>query len=87
MVKNLPANAVATGMWVWKIPGLGRSPGGGNGNPLQYSCLENSMDGRAWWDIVHGVTESDMAEHTGTQTHLHLTHSYTQKPFKTAKHG
>ena len=45
------------------------------------------MDGRAWWDIVHGVTESDMAEHTGTQTHLHLTHSYTQKPFTKAKHG
>ena len=40
------------------IPGLGRSPGEGNGNPLQYSCLENSMDGGAWWAIVHGVTKS-----------------------------
>ena len=39
-------------------PGLGRSPGEGNGNPLQYSCLENSMDGGAWWATVHGVTES-----------------------------
>ena len=36
------------------IPMLGRSPGEGNGNPLQYSCLENSMDGEAWWAIVHG---------------------------------
>ena len=36
------------------IPGLGRSPGEGNGNPLQYSCLENPMDGGAWWATVHG---------------------------------
>ena len=40
------------------IPGLGRSPGEENGNPLQYSCLENSMDGGAWWATVHGVTKS-----------------------------
>ena len=40
------------------IPGLGRSPGGGHGNPLQYSCLENSMDRRAWWATVNGVTKS-----------------------------
>ena len=40
------------------IPGLGRSPGEGNGNPLQYSCLENPMDGGAWWATVHGVAES-----------------------------
>ena len=39
------------------IPGLGRSPGEGNGNPLQYSCLENSMDRRAWWAMVHGVAK------------------------------
>ena len=37
------------------IPGLGRSPGEGNGNPLQYSCLENPMDRGAWWATVHGV--------------------------------
>ena len=43
------------------IPASGRSPGEGNGNPLQYSCLENSMDGGAWWATVHGVPES----HTG----------------------
>ena len=40
------------------IPGSGRSPGERNGNPLQYSCLDNSMDRRAWWDTVHGVTRS-----------------------------
>ena len=40
------------------IPGLGRFPGGGHGNPLQYSCLENSMDRGAWWVTVHGVTKS-----------------------------
>ena len=40
------------------IPALGRSLGEGNGNPLQYSCLENSMDGGAWWATVHGVTKS-----------------------------
>ena len=40
------------------IPGLERSPGEGNGNPLQYSCLENSMDGGAWWAAVHGVAKS-----------------------------
>ena len=39
-------------------PGSGRSPGEGNGNPLQYSCLENSMDGGAWWATVHGITKS-----------------------------
>ena len=40
------------------IPGSGRSPGEGNDNPLQYSCLENSMDKGAWWAIAHGVTKS-----------------------------
>ena len=49
VVKNLPGNAGDLGL----IPGLGRSPGEGHGNPFQYSCLENSMD-RAWWAIVHG---------------------------------
>ena len=54
VVKNLPANVGDTGL----IPGLGRSPGGGNGNPLQDSCLENAMDRGAWSAIVHGVTKS-----------------------------
>ena len=57
MVKNLPAKAEdIRGMG--SIPGLGRSPGGGNGNPLQYSCLENPMDRGAWWATVHGVAKS-----------------------------
>ena len=40
------------------VPGLGRSPGEGNGNPLQYSCLENPMDQGVWWATVHGVAKS-----------------------------
>ena len=47
------------------IPGLGRSPGEGNGNLLQYSCLENSMDGRTWWATVHVVTKSLHIRHKG----------------------
>ena len=54
MVKNQPANVGDAG----SIPGLGRSSGGGNGNPLQYSCLENPMDRRAWRAAVHRVTQS-----------------------------
>ena len=58
------------------IPGLGRSSGGGNGNPLQYSCLENSMDGGAWLATVHGVSKSlkqlSVRAHTHTHTQFHL---------------
>ena len=48
------------------IPGSGRSPGGGNGNPLQYSCLGNPMDRGAWWATVQGVTktQTQMSVHT-----------------------
>ena len=54
--KNPPANA---GDAV-SIPELGRSHGGGNGSPLQHSCLRNPMDRGAWWATVHGIAESDM---------------------------
>ena len=57
MVKNPPADAGDI-RDMGLIPGLGRSPGGGQGNLLHYSCLENSMDRGAWWAIVHGVAES-----------------------------
>ena len=62
-VKSLPANAGDirdTG----SIFGSGRSPGGGNGNPLQYSCLENPMDRGAWQAVVYRVIETDMTEVT-----------------------
>ena len=54
MVKASTYNAGDLG----SIPGSGRSPGEGNGNPLQYPCLENRMDGGAWWATVHGVAKS-----------------------------
>jgi len=54
VVKNPPANAGDEG----SVPGLGRSPGEGNGYPLQYSCLENSTDRESWQTTVHAVTKS-----------------------------
>ena len=59
VVKNPPANA-GNIRDVGFIPGLGRSRGGGNGDPLQYSCLENSMHRGVWWVTVHAVTKSWM---------------------------
>jgi len=56
MVKSLPANA---GNIDW-IPGLGRSPREGNGNPIQYSCLGNPMDRGVWQATVHGVSKSQI---------------------------
>ena len=56
MVKNLSANAADTDVGL--IPGSGRSPGGGHGNPLQYSCLENPTDRVAWWGMFHRVAEN-----------------------------
>ena len=54
VVKNLPASTGDAG----SVPGSGKSPGEGNGNPLQYSCLENPRDGGAWWAAVYGVAQS-----------------------------
>ena len=70
MVKNLPASAGDI-RDLDSILGLGRSPGGGDGNPLQYSCLKNPMDRGAWWATVHGLAKS--------RTQLSdFTHTYTQ---------
>ena len=69
-VKKLPANAGDEGD-VGSIPGSGRSPGGGNGHPLQYSCLKNPMDRRAWPATVHWVTKSQ------TQLSTHMYVNYT----------
>ena len=57
MIKNLPANAEDAGH-VGSIPGSGGAPGGGNGNPLQYSCLGNPTDRGAWWATVHGAAKN-----------------------------
>ena len=61
--KKLPADAGDL-RGSGSIPGLGRSLGGGHGNPLQYSCLENPMDRGAWWDMVCRVTKLDTTEVT-----------------------
>ena len=59
VVKNLSANVVDT-RDLGLIPESGRSPGGGHGNPLQCSCLENPMDREAWWATVHRAAKSQM---------------------------
>ena len=66
VVKNSLARA-GDARDVGSISGSGRSPGGGNGNPLQSSCLENPMDRGAWWATVHGVTKNQ----TRLSTHTH----------------
>ena len=71
MVKNLPANVGDT-RDAGSILGLERSPEGGNGNPIQYSCLENSIDRGAWQAIVHRVTKSDMTVHACVHTHTNI---------------
>ena len=85
VAKNLPANARDV-RDAGSIPGLGRSLGEGNGNPLQYSCLENPVARGAWLATVHGIAESDTTElkqarmHTHTHTHTH-THSALEELF------
>ena len=69
MVRNPPANAGDQG----SIPGSGRSPGGGNGNPLQSSCLEDFMDRGAWWISIHGVAKSQTRP--SAHAHKHITES------------
>ena len=73
------SSKVVTILWFWierldpgSIPGSGRSPGEGNGNPFHYSCLENSMDQRAWWAAVHRSQRvgPDWATNTHTQTNV-----------------
>ena len=71
MVKNPPANS-GDARDAGLIPASGRSPGGGNGNPLQYSCLENPMDRGAWRATVHGITKS----RTRLSTHIQHIHAH-----------
>jgi len=74
MVKNLPANAGVAGA-MGSVPGLGRSPGVRNGNPCQYSCLENSIDRGARQTTEHAHTHTHTHTHTYIQTHTHM-HTY-----------
>ena len=69
-VKTLACNVAAPG----SIPGVGRSPGEGNGNPLQYSCLENSIDRGAWRATVHRITKSwtQLSDEHFTFTHIYI---------------
>ena len=73
MVKNPPANA-GDARDVGSIPGSGRSLTGGNGNPLQYPCLENPIDRGAWRAAVYGDTESDTTEQLSTEYTEHKIH-------------
>ena len=68
LVDNMPDNAGDIGD-AGLIPGMERFPGGGNGNLLQYSCLENPVDRGAWWATVHGVTELDTTEQLSMHTY------------------
>ena len=89
MVKNPPANARGARD---AIPGLGRSPGGEKGSPVQYSFLENSMDRGVWWDTVRAVTKSwtqlinwvraHTHKHTHTHTHTHIQSNFTLVAWK-----
>ena len=93
MVNNLPANA-GNREDMGLIPGMGKSPGGGNGNPLQCSCLENSKDREAWRATVHSVTKGGTqlcnGAHMVPEGRLWLvkdTDKNTSAVFKTKKHS
>ena len=86
MVNNLPAEAGAAGD-EGSVPGLGRSPGGGHGNPLQYSCLENPMDRGAWWATMWRIPRTEEpggynpwvhkeSDRTEVTLHAHMTFFY-----------
>ena len=90
MVKNPPANA-ADIIDMGSIPGSGRFPGGGYGNPLQYSCLENPMDRGAWLAVVHRVAKSrtqlkQLSMHTHTHTQSIYKTIYLTSPLKKISH-
>ena len=86
VVKNLLANAGGTRDARNKdwIPGLERYPQVGNDNPLQYSCLKNSMDRGAWWITIHRGTTEQLSTHTHTHTHTHI-HTCTHTKVRTDK--
>ena len=80
MVKNTPTNAVDVGD-MGSIPGLERSPGGGHGNPLQYSCLENTMDREAWWATVYSREDLDTTEAICTRALLFYSTCFKEPAF------
>ena len=80
MVKNLPANAEGV-RDPGSIRGSGRCPVEGNGNPLQYSCLENPMDRGAWWATVHRVAKSQTWTVVTEDTYIHQKNSNVLKNF------
>ena len=88
VVKNLPANA-GDARDLGFIPGLGRSPGEGSGNPLQYSCLGNPIDRGAWWATVHGVTNSrtQLSTHAPSDTYDSSCKSVSEKQATWLKNG
>ena len=85
MVKNLPACAGDT-RDVGLIPGLGRSPGVGEGNLLQYSCLKNPLDRGAWQATVHRIAELDTTERMNTDTSVIRSFEIALMPFRFPKH-
>ena len=86
MLKNLPANAGDLIRDAGLIPGLGRSPGVGHGNLLQYSCLKNPLDRGAWQATVHRIAELDTTERMNTDTSVIRSFEIALMPFRFPKH-